>query len=143
MDESIKEYEYYEYGPESGAIELNKTGHIRFKIENQDTFLNISKSYLQFKGQINRVKNGVKSDFEKKDKIAFINNALMYLFSSIKYSLGGNEIEYLAYPGQMTSMIGYLKYSEDFEKTNGMNQLWYRDGINSINGFKMRHNYVM
>ena len=31
------------------------------------------------------------------------------------------------YPGQATTMLGLLKYTVDFSKSKGFNQLWYRD----------------
>ena len=51
----------------------------------------------------------------------------MHLFSNIKYQLSGQEIESLYYPGQATTMLGLLKYPDDFQKSQGLNQLWYKD----------------
>ena len=31
------------------------------------------------------------------------------------------------YPGQATTMLGLLKYPDDFSKSKGLNQLWYKD----------------
>ena len=31
------------------------------------------------------------------------------------------------YPGQATTMLGLLKYPDDFSKSKGFNQLWYKD----------------
>ena len=49
----------------------------------------------------------------------------MHLFSNIKYQLSGQEVESLFYPGQATSMLGLLKYPDDFQNPQGLNQLWY------------------
>ena len=49
LDESIQEYEYHEYEPNTGAS-LNNTGEIRINIETQDLFLHPSESYLLFEG---------------------------------------------------------------------------------------------
>ncbi len=51
----------------------------------------------------------------------------MHLFSNIKYQLSGQEIESLYYPGQGTTMSGLLKYPDDFSKSQGVNQLWFKD----------------
>ena len=45
--------------------------------------------------------------------ITLTNNAIMYLFKNIKYSLGGMEIESLNHPGFSTTMHGQAKYSLD------------------------------
>ena len=51
----------------------------------------------------------------------------MYFFKCIRYDLSGQEIETLVHPGQATTMLGLLKYPDDFSKSKGLNQLWYKD----------------
>ena len=51
----------------------------------------------------------------------------MHLFQRIRYDLSGQEIENLVHPGQATTMLGLLKYPDDFSKSKGLNQLWYKD----------------
>ena len=51
----------------------------------------------------------------------------MYLFSNISYRLSNQEIESIHHPGQATTMLGLLKYSDDFSKAQGLNQLWQKD----------------
>ena len=46
----------------------------------------------------------------------------MHLFKSIRYKLSGQEIEKIMY-----TMLGLLKYTDDFSKSKGLNQLWYKD----------------
>ena len=48
-------------------------------------------------------------------------------FSRIAYHLSSPLIESLNYPGQATTMLGLLKYPDDFSKAHGLNQLWYKD----------------
>ena len=72
----------------------------------------------------------------------------MHLFSNIKYQLSGQEFESLYYPGQATTMLGLLKYLDDFQKSQGLNQLWYKDmdaaaHLTYNNGFKVRHGYII
>ena len=61
--------------------------------------------------------------------VTITNNGMMHLFSNIKYQLSGQEIESLYYPEQATTstMLGLLKYPDDFQKSQGLNQLWYKD----------------
>ena len=51
----------------------------------------------------------------------------MHLFNNIKYQLSGQEIESIYNPGQASTMLGLLKYPDDFSKSVGLNQLWYKD----------------
>ena len=72
----------------------------------------------------------------------------MHLFKRIRYDLSGQEIESLMHPGQATTMLGLLKYPDDFSKSKGLNQLWYKDtGTTAVFaeniGFKIRHDYII
>ena len=45
-------------------------------------------------------------------------------------------------------MLGLLKYPDDFSKSKGLNQLWYKDTTNTAVladnvGFKIRHDYII
>src|SRR5271154_1742235 len=83
FDESISAMNFYEYTPQTQANN-NTAGHqISIVISNQDIYLLPSKSYLKFKGQIRRADAAYAADAE----ITLINNALMYLFTGIKYEL--------------------------------------------------------
>ena len=66
----------------------------------------------------------------------------MHLFKRIQYDLSGQEIESLVHPGQATTMLGLLKYPDDFSKSKGLNQLWYKDTTNVADnnnvGFEFR-----
>ena len=46
---------------------------------------------------------------------------MMYLFENINYQLPGQDIETVMYLGQATTMLGLLKYSDDFSKSQGLN----------------------
>ena len=68
----------------------------------------------------------------------------MCLFSNIRYRVSGQEIENLNYPGETTTMLGYLKYTDNFEKTVGLNQLWYKESnVYAKNGFDIRKLYII
>ena len=78
----------------------------------------------------------------------------MYLFSDVRYHLASHEIEVLQNPGHATTMLGLLKYPDDFNKSFGMNQLWVKDentGAAEIReaqaaynkGFTIRRNYII
>jgi len=112
-------------------------------------FTHPSESYLVFDGKL--VKNGDDAAYANADIITLRNNAMMHLFNNIKYQLSGQEIESLFHPGQATTMLGLLKFSDDFQKSTGLNQLWFKDsgidasiaGNNQNNGFLIQHGYII
>jgi len=71
------------------------------------------------------VKNTDDIEYVNDNVIRLTNNAMMHLFSNIKYQLSGQEIESLFHPGQETIMLVLLKFPDDFQKSAGLNQLWY------------------
>ena len=82
------------------------------------------------------------------DEVVLTNNAIMHLFSRIEYLLSNQLIESLNYPGQATTMLGLLKYPDDFSKAQVLNQLWYKDTATTSakadnNGFAARHVYLI
>ena len=142
-DDSRDKYEYIEYNPVVGA-NLD-SGDIRINIETQDIFTHPSESFLLIEGQL--VKD-YDTPYADADVISLINNGMMYLFKNIKYQLSGQDIENVLHPGQATTMLGLLKYPDDFSKSQGLNQLWYKDTTinadlaNNV-GFKIRHDYII
>ena len=66
----------------------------------------------------------------------------------IEYHLSNQLIESLNYPVQATTMLGLLKYRDDFSKAQGLNQLWYKDTATTSvkadnNGFAARLAYLI
>ncbi|XP_060085074.1 uncharacterized protein LOC132564438 [Ylistrum balloti] len=146
-DESIEEYEHHEYDPITGT-NLNNPGELRINIETQDLFTHPSESYLIIEGRLTKTDG---TAYANDDNVTLTNNALMYLFSNIKYQLSGQEIESLFHPGQGTTMLGLLKYPDDFSKSQGLNQLWYKDTSAAASaaaaagnaGFSVRQSYII
>ena len=104
-----------------------------------------SKSFLIIEGQLVRNVDG--NEYADGDLITLTNNGIMHLFKRIQYDLSGHVIENLLFPGQATTMLGLLKYPDDFSKSKGLNQLWYKDTtVNANNnnvGFKIRREYII
>ena len=123
-DDSIDKYEDIVYEPVTGS-NLNSPGQdIRLVIETQDIFTHPSESYLIIEGRLLKADN---NSYRNNDPVSITNNGMMYLFKRIRYDLSGQEIESLIHPGQATTMLGVLKYPDDFSKSKGLNQLWYKD----------------
>jgi len=105
-----------------------------------------SESYLVFDGKL--VKNAEDAYYADADVITLTKNAMMHLFSKIKYQLSGQEIESLFHPGQETMMLGLLKVLDDFQKSTGLNQLWMKDSHTTAHfqsniGFAARQGYII
>ena len=145
IDDSIDKYEDTEYEPVAGT-NLNSPGQdIRLTIETQDIFTHPSESYLIIEGELKKNDNNRYAD---NDPIALTNNGIMHLFKRIRYDLSGQEIESLVHPGQATTILGLLKYPDDFSKSKGLNQLWYKDTTDTAvlannHGFDARHSYII
>ena len=143
-DDSIDKYEEIEYGYVVGT-NLNAPGQdIRLTIETQDIFTHPSESYLIVEGRLLKPDN---NSYGNNDLITLTNNGIMHLFKRIRYDLSGQEIENIINVGQATTMLGLLKYPDDFSKSKGLNQLWYKDTtVNADDdniGFKFRRYYIV
>ena len=153
VDDSIYEYEYKEYNAIAGT-DYNR-GSIVITIEAQDIYTHPAEIYLMIDGNLRKRARAINGDLQYYDNnniITLINNGLMYLFSDVRYHLASHEIEVLQNPGYASSMLGMLKYPDDFNKSQGLNQLWAPDTPIADNttankdnneGFKKRHEYII
>jgi hypothetical protein len=76
------------------------------------------------------------------------NNGFMYLFSQVSYLLSNKEIEAVFHPGHARTMLGMLKYTDDFSKAHGLNELWCKDtsavaGLANNAGFATRQSHII
>ena len=155
VDDSIYDYEYKEYNPIVGT-DLNR-GSIVLTIESQDIYTHPAESFLVIEGELRRrarAVDGAVQYYADDAVVTLINNAMMYLFSDVRYHLASHEIEVLQNPGHATTILGLLKYPDDFNKSFGMNQLWVKDentGAAEIRpaqdafnkGFVIRRDYII
>ena len=152
VDDSIYEYEYKEYNPIVGT-NLNR-GSIVLTIESQDIYTHPAERFLLIEGRLIKLAvgpGGADVPYDRDAVISLINNGMMYLFSDVRYHLASHEIEVLQNPGHATTMLGMLKYPDDFNKSQGLNQLWVPDTPVADNniavmenlGFKKRENHII
>ena len=148
VDDSIYDYEYKEYNPIAGAP-LNR-GSIVITIESQDIYTHPAESFLIVEGKL--VKNADGSVYDANTLITLINNGILYLFSDVRYHLASHEIEVLQNPGHATTILGMLKFPDDFSKSQGLNQCWIKDtgqgdteigGDEPNKGYKLRRDYII
>ena len=142
-DNSINMYEYFECEPGAGTNLNNSGGVIRLVIETQDIFTHPSESFLIIEGRLTKA-NG--ADYGN-DLVSLTNNAMMCLFQDIRYELSGHEIKKITHLGQATTMLGLLKYPDDFSKSKGLNQSWYKDTLAEATaqnvGWNIRRKYII
>ena len=141
-DENIKSYEYNDYQPITGS-QLNTAGQITITIENQDQFVHLHNSYLIIEGDVLKADN---SRYADADMVSLTNNGL-YLFSSIKLTLAGQEVEHVDSPGFASTLMGLASYSGDFNKGCGLSQCWYPGNVLTAaaenTGFAIRQQFLV
>ena len=140
IDETTEEYEYFEYSPDSETLEsLNGIREIRFNIEALSTFIHPHKSFLYFEGQILRNDNITFNANQARNagvehNVTLVNDGILHLFSEMKYSINGQPIEDILNPAISSIMLGMLRYPDDFSKSKGLMQCWFKDdGDGGIN----------
>ena len=125
IDETTEEYEYFEYSPDSETIEsLNGIREIKFNVEALSTFVHPHKSFLYFEGQV--VKDD-DSNYLNGDNVTLANDGILHLFSEMKYTINGQPIEDILNPAISSIMLGMLRYPDDFSKSKGLMQCWFKD----------------
>ena len=73
---------------------------IKIHINAQDVYTLPSKSYINIIGQVRRNDND--NPYAAADEVALINNAMMYLFTEMKYDIDNTNMGKLSSPGQIT-----------------------------------------
>ena len=159
IDDSTDSYQYFRYVPNVGANQPNEPGEIIFSNESQNKFTHPHNSYLYFKGKLSTAVGigvgGNDFNFPENERITLVNNGLMFLFDRIRYKLGGGggggqDIENIQDPGQATTMLGLLKYPDDYSRSFGLNRCWLKDeGTGTLandsgnTGGLKRRNYIL
>src|SRR6476661_8551720 len=132
-DNSIESRYYMDYTPQS-QDNLNTLGSpIIIEINAGDNYILPSDSVLYIKGQLVRA-NG--NPYDNDAEVALVNNAMMFLFSYIRYSIGNMNVESINNPGQVTTILSYLSQPDDFNTSSGLNMCWYKDTTNNANSRK-------
>ncbi|XP_047141448.2 uncharacterized protein LOC124816340 [Hydra vulgaris] len=144
IDDSIFRYQFGEYTPQNGT-NINDTVPIKINIEMTDSFFKPSKAYIQVEGRLQAASGASYADI---DVVTLTHNGIMHLFDRMAYDLSGQNIETVSNLGQATTMLGMLKYSNDFQLAEGLNQLWYKDTVTDANlttnvGFTVRQAYII
>ncbi|XP_065642728.1 uncharacterized protein LOC136074350 [Hydra vulgaris] len=144
VDEGIERIEFHEYEPAARAY-LNSVGEIRINVEQQDLFTFPFEAFLFFEGRILKIDG---TAYANADAVSLTNNGIMQLFSYISYQLSNQEVDAVYRPGQATTRLRMLKYPNDFQLAQGLNQLRYKDSATTAvladnAGFAVRQAYII
>jgi len=134
MDNSVESYQYINFVPPS-QDNLNMSGNpINIEIQAADKYFHIARSYLYIEGQLVRDDNN--QSYAENAEIALVNNAMMYMFKEISYSIDDKTMEHINNPGQVTTMIGYAIYPDDYNTSGGLMSCWSKDTTTHANSSK-------
>jgi len=123
-DDSIESSFFNEYRLQSLAGINTEGTELNFDIQACDRYLIPSESIIYITGRLLNNVNGY-PPFAADNEIALVNNAMMYLFRTAEFQIGDKTIEHIDYPGQVTSILGYLNYPDDFNSSLSM--CWLKD----------------
>ena len=141
-DESIVNYQLYQFYPESGT-QLNNPGNITITVNNSDNFYHPAQSWLEFEGQLVKKTDG--AVYTKDNLISFVNYGILYLFDLLKYTLNNAPVETVFNPGLVANIMGLATFPDNFKQ--GMIEGWRPDETVDIAdtnlGFKARRAYVL
>jgi len=128
VDRTITQAEYLRVNPvDQTSTALNNTGsRIVLEVNATDSFLYPKDSYIHVEGTIVKADN---SAYAVGDDIGFTHNGLMHCFREVEYLINDRQVERLGNVGQATTMLGTLKYSQDFAISQGESQLWVKDTL--------------
>lgn len=118
-DNSIIRKEFYTYTPYTNSF--SESEEIRIAIQNQDSFLLPSESYLYMQ----LIVTTENYDDNATEKVKFVNNFPSFLFSEARYELNGVEIDRIRNVGVTSTMklsaascklnsIGYYQFNKIF-----------------------------
>ncbi|XP_065681403.1 uncharacterized protein LOC136095101 [Hydra vulgaris] len=143
IEDLVKKHKEYEFTP---SVNSNlSSGEIRIFVENNDSLFHPHNLYLEVEGRL------VKADgsaYANTDVITLTHNGIMHLFDRINYKFYDLVVESVSFPVKATTMLGLLKYPNDFQQSKAMNQLWFKDTKSAANlvnnaGFSARQHYII
>ena len=121
-DNSIESFQFRDHTPQQQNFNIGAS--IIFDVNADNSYILPSESFLRIDGQIRKEND---TAYAQADEVSLINNAMMYLFNQISYSIGGREIERIVDPGQISSMLGYLTYPDDYSTSSALESCWTKD----------------
>lgn len=104
IDDSITNAEYHTHQPYASTT-FNNNDEIRIPIQQQDMYTLPSRSYIYIEGKLTT------SGGAPNQSATFVNNAISFLFSELRYELNGVVIDSVRNVGVTTTLKAYPSYS--------------------------------
>lgn len=140
FDESIESYQFIEKDIDQGITSLNNAGELTVTFQNQDAWLLPSDSYFRVEGNIVGHDDAA---LPNNAAVAFVTNGVMQLFTTARYYLGTQLIEYFENAGITTTIHNYLTKSRNYQ---GDGWFWLPDrvsGTADVNNISWRTRKLM
>ena len=140
-DESIVDWNLYEFNPVSGA-QMNNPGNITISVNCSDDFYHPGYSWLEFEGQ---VRKEINENYRAADIIAFVNCGILFLFDQLKYCLNNTPIDTVFNPGFIANVFGLATYPDNYKP--GLLECFAPDSNLDVNdeneGFLARRTWIL
>ena len=142
-DESIVNYQCYQFYPETGT-QLNNPGNITITVNNSDNFYHPGNSWLEFEGKVEQAIDG-HHDYGVDEVVSFVNYGILYLFEQAKYCLNNSPIETVFNPALVANIFGLATFPCDFKQAEI--ECWSPDTSTDIattnTGFEARRQFLI
>ena len=114
-----EKYQYDNWYSTSGLTDTSEYRTIRFNCLQDNLLLHWHNAYLEIHGRL--WKNADNDDIATSTKVSFIHNAILHLFSNVKFSVGNRVIKNINSPSYVSSMIFAIlfpKSKKDCQRTS-------------------------
>jgi len=139
ISDNLEFVDYIDYRPPESS--LNANGNIRLVLEDTDGFCLLQDSEFIISIDLEKADD---TRYVAADVVSLINNGIMYLFNEVTFKMGDKTIEHFTNVGNVSNILGLLKYPQDFSRTSGSMQCWAVDSgsgaaLATNEGFKARN----
>lgn len=127
-DSSVTDITWSEYQPQNPAARQL----LELVVNNTDQYTLPSEAYLQVAGKLVKAADG--TNYAAADVVSLVNNGIMALFESASYRINGQEVETLNQNVDVaTTILGLVRYSDDYAKSTGTSMFWAKDMSTAAN----------
>lgn len=112
----------------------NQLSNIELLVRNQDQWTLPCEAFLEVGGRLTKADGITPYDITDEATMA---NTLMGLFTSVRLTANGTEIEALNQYVDVAAVIqGLIRYSRDFSQTSASGRWWYRDTADTASSIR-------
>jgi hypothetical protein len=146
-DTSTVDYQYIEYRPQNDNVAGNQNiSQFEFNMNDLDAYMLMSKSYVEIRVSISRTAGFPPAAVANADEFSRALQNGLFLFQRGTYLVNNVIIEDIDFLQYAVLTRNLLDYSDDYNRTGGTAENWYRDTTNiahtasTLVPFTMTHN---